>query len=95
MKSIRRSLLVAFCFLGVMLSMCAPLAFSQQVVELSYAAPSWTWTGTDLPSSGAAPSSGMAAFVTTPNNQAHVFYQGGSEDITNFTTMVSTGPTRI
>jgi hypothetical protein len=85
MKSIRRSLLVAFCFLGVMLSMCAPPAFSQQVFELSYAAPSWTWTAADLSSltgsSGAAYNSGMTGFVTTPNNQAHVFYQDGSEDI--------------
>src|SRR5215469_7552488 len=76
---------LACCLVGLTLVLWAPQAFSQSIHQLSYAGPNWTWTDTDLTSltGSAEPGfySGMTGFITTPNDQFHIYYQDGSNNI--------------
>jgi hypothetical protein len=57
---------------GLLLSLAALPAFGQQVFQLSFDGSNWT--NQNLGSYVDASYSGMGAFVTTPNNQRHVYY---------------------
>jgi hypothetical protein len=76
---------ITFCLVALTLMLCTSPVFSQHIYQLSYTGPSWSWKNTDLSaltgSSGTGFYSGMTAFVTTPNNNFHLYYQDALNNI--------------
>jgi hypothetical protein len=71
-----RRLTLGVCLLGLLISLAAFPVFGQEIHQLSYNNSNWADQGLG----GVTPSGGdlgLAAFVTTPNNQSHVYYLTG------------------
>ena len=65
-----RRLFFGLCILWTLLSIAALPAFGQQIHQLSYNNSYWA----DQNLNGVQSDGTVAAFVTTPNNQSHVYY---------------------
>jgi hypothetical protein len=64
------------CAFWLLLSLAAPPAFGQLVHQLSYNGS--TWLDDQLPGAQTYVFSQISSILTTPNNQTHVYYFGGS-----------------
>jgi len=67
-----RRLFFGICILWTLLSLAALPALGQRVHQLSYNGSSWM--DQNLNGALAGPYTGIAAFLTTPNDQTHVYY---------------------
>jgi hypothetical protein len=81
-KQTRRLILQAVCVFAILVSLVSRHAYGQQVHQLSYNNSNWA----DQNLNGATMnqfSANVAAFLTTPNNQSHVYYlsTGGSAHV--------------
>jgi Fungal fucose-specific lectin len=68
-----RRLSLRVCVLGLLISLAAFAGYGQEIHQLSYNNSNWIDQGLG----GATPASGdqgLTAYVTTPNNQSHVYY---------------------
>src|SRR5580704_15689889 len=68
-----RRLSLRVCVLGLLISLAAFAGYGQEIHQLSYNNSNWIDQGLG----GATPESGdqgLTAYVTTPNNQSHVYY---------------------
>src|ERR1700679_281580 len=63
---------LSICLIRVFLLIFALPAIGQQVHQLSYNGS--TWMDQNLNGAVAAPYTGIASFLTTPNDQTHVYY---------------------
>ncbi len=73
-----------YSFLAGVFAMCLgviamPHAKAQTIHQLAYN--NSTWIDQDLSSQTTDPHTGVAAFVTTPNDQIHTFYLDSAEDV--------------
>jgi hypothetical protein len=64
---------IAVWLLMTLVSLATGRCYSQEVHMLFYNNANWT----DQNLNGVSPNAGVAAFVTTPNDQQHVYYMGG------------------
>jgi hypothetical protein len=74
----------SYCFLAGVFALCLgalamPHAEAQTIHQLAYN--NSTWIDQDLSSQTTDPHTGVAAFVTTPNDQIHTFYLDSAEDV--------------
>ena len=68
----------AVCALGFLISLVTLPAFGQHIHQLSYTGS--TWVDEQLPSAQTTVITSIVSILTTPNNQAHVYYfAGGGE----------------
>src|SRR5258708_36735052 len=72
---------LSICLIGVFLLIFALRAHGQQVHQLSYNGSSWM--DQNLNGAPASPYTGIASFLTTPNDQTHVYYidHGANYDV--------------
>ena len=69
---------LTLCLVGLFLFIFALRAHGQQVHQLSFDGSSWM--DQDLNGAVAAPYTGIASFLTTPNDQTHVYYVDNTGD---------------
>jgi hypothetical protein len=65
---------LSVCLIGLFLLIFALRAYGQQIHQLSYNDSSWM--DQDLNGAFAEPYTGIASFLTTPNDQTHLYYEG-------------------
>jgi hypothetical protein len=71
-----RRLTLAVCVFGLLISLAARSAYGQEIHQLSYNNSNWLDQGLGgvTPTGG---EEGLTAYITTPNNQSHVYYLTG------------------
>jgi len=69
----------AVCAFGLLISLAALPAFGQQVHQLSYN--NSNWADQNLFGAQTDPNTGIAAFVTTPNDTPHTYYLASNDDV--------------
>lgn len=79
LKNTGRRLRLAAPLIALLLSLTALAAYGQQVHELSYNNSSWM--DQNLFGADTDPQTGMAAFVTTPNDAPHTYYLASNDHV--------------
>jgi Fungal fucose-specific lectin len=69
----------AACAFGLLISLTSLPAFGQHIHQLSYNGS--TWVDEPLPSAQTTVITSIASILTTPNNQEHVYYFAGEEEV--------------
>lgn len=69
----------AVCAFGLLLSLAALPAYGQQIHQLSYN--NSNWADQNLFGAQTDPSTGIAAFVTTPNDEPHTYYLASNDHV--------------
>jgi len=72
-------LYLSFCLIGILLLIFAAHAHGQQIHQLLYN--NLDWTDANLNGAVTDSNTGVAAFVTTPNDQPHVYYLSSSDHV--------------